>query len=79
MPAFSVHPDLDELARQNIAAALSRPAQADDDDTARSGTADASRHGAHDTRQDARRSSGRARAGRAADAPSSRTYAFRRS
>ncbi|MFI1988640.1 hypothetical protein [Actinoplanes sp. NPDC020271] len=82
MPEFSIHPNLDDLARRNIAAALARPSSTDAG-PAQPGATDTGHHGAHqdarDTRQDARRSSGRTRSGRAAAAQSSRTYAFRRS
>ncbi len=80
MPAkpFSIHPNLDDLARQNIAAALSRPSTSDGDPD-QSGATDPAHHGARDTRQAARRHSDRAHAGRAAGAAGGRTYAFRRS
>ncbi|AEV86202.1 hypothetical protein ACWT_5185 [Actinoplanes sp. SE50] len=80
MPAqpFSVHPDLAELARRDIAAALTRPA-VEDGSGAQPDPADAAHHGARDTRQAARRSSDRAHAGRAAGAGGGRSYAFRRS
>ncbi|GGN66993.1 hypothetical protein GCM10010112_29990 [Actinoplanes lobatus] len=78
MPAepFSVHPNLDEIAERDIAAAL-RPAVP-------GGTADhpsdqAAHHGAGDSRQASRERSGRARAGRAGQASGGRSYAFRRS
>ncbi|WP_436530011.1 hypothetical protein [Actinoplanes sp. HUAS TT8] len=80
MPAqpFSIHPNLDELARQSIAAALSQPARTDGDPD-QSGTADTTHHGARDTRQAARLNSERARSGKAASSAGGRTYAFRRS
>ena len=77
---FSVHVDPDDLAKQDLAAGLSLPTltgdtagsrQADDSDVAH--------HGAGDGRQAARSRSERDRAGRAAGAASSRSYAFRRS
>ncbi|MBO3742839.1 hypothetical protein [Actinoplanes flavus] len=79
MPAepFSVHPNLDEIAERDIAAAL-RPVSP-------GGTADhpsdlaAAHHGAHDSRQASRERSGRARSGRAGQAAGGRSYAFRRS
>ncbi|GLW28131.1 hypothetical protein [Actinoplanes regularis] len=72
---FSVRLDPDELARQDIAAALNRPATTGDEN----GAGGAAHHGADDSRQTARRHSDRAHAGRAAAAAGSRSYAFRRS
>lgn len=82
MPAqpFSVHPNLDELARQNLAVSLTRvTTTGSDTDADQSGTVDTSHHGARDPRQAARGRSDRAHAGRAAGAASGRSYAFRRS
>ncbi|GLY00075.1 MULTISPECIES: hypothetical protein [Actinoplanes] len=81
MPAqpFSVHLNLDDLARRDIAAALHRTAQPDDTSTGQPSDADSAHHGARDSRQAARRQSGRDRSGRAASAGSGRSYAFRRS
>ena len=72
---FSVSVDPDALARQDLAAALSRPAA--DGTAVRPSTADATHHGARDARQAARLQSERARGGRKAG--SGRSYAFRRS
>ncbi|MEU4692714.1 hypothetical protein [Actinoplanes sp. NPDC023714] len=66
--------NLDDLARDDIAAALRRPA-AEQADT-RSAPA---YHGADDSRQAARERSGRDRSGRAAGSGGGRSYAFRRS
>ncbi|MFC4065350.1 hypothetical protein [Actinoplanes subglobosus] len=80
MPAkpFSVHVNLDEIAQQDIAAAL-RPATgkggADDQQDGPATT----HHGARDARQAARDRSGRDHAGRAGNASGGRSYAFRRS
>ena len=72
---FSVSVDPDALARQDLAAALTRPAA--DGTAVRTPTTDATHHGARDARQAARSQSERARAGR--QAGSGRSYAFRRS
>ncbi|MFI5891303.1 hypothetical protein ACIA5D_14465 [Actinoplanes sp. NPDC051513] len=73
---FSVHVDRDDLATQDIAAALGRPA-ANGDTADRPGASGTGHHGAHDSRQAARGRSERdhARLG----AGKSRSYAFRRS
>lgn len=70
-PDFSVHVDQDELAGLDLgpARAPKLPGRPETD----------AHHGARDGRQAARRQSGRDRAGRAAGAGSSRSYAFRRS
>ena len=82
MPAqpFTVHVDPDELARREVAAAVSLPSASgagsgrpEPDRTA------ADHHGARDARQAARQRSGRDRSGRAAGAAGGRSYAFRRS
>jgi hypothetical protein len=77
MPAkpFAVHLNLDEIARNDIAAALQRPGPSEGHQP----TAAAAHHGARDDRQAARERSGRARSGRAAGASGGRSYAFRRS
>jgi hypothetical protein len=82
MPAspFSVHVNPDDLAQQDLAAALSLPAT-DGSGDGRPGQAaalDAGHHGARDERQAARDRSGRAHA-RTGAAGKSRSYAFRRS
>lgn len=78
MPAqFSVHVDPDDLARQDLAAAVRLPSargQGDQD-----GPATAQHHGARDERAAARLRSGRDRSSRATGAGSGRSYAFRRS
>ena len=80
MPAkpFSVHLNLDDIARRDIAAALQRPA-GDGAADQQVSTGDATHHGARDARQAARERSGRARSGRAAGTSGGRSYAFRRS
>ncbi|MBG0567509.1 hypothetical protein [Actinoplanes aureus] len=80
MPAkpFAVRLNLDEISRNELAAALHRPA-ADGSDTEHPAAAGSAHHGARDERQAARERSGRARAGRAAGASGGRSYAFRRS
>ncbi|WP_328476951.1 hypothetical protein OHA21_23270 [Actinoplanes sp. NBC_00393] len=77
MPAkpFTVHLNLDEIARNDIAAALQRPGASEEHQPAVA----AAHHGARDDRQAARERSGRARSGRAAGASGGRSYAFRRS
>ncbi|GIF15955.1 hypothetical protein [Actinoplanes teichomyceticus] len=79
MPAqpFSVHPNPDDLARRDLAAALTRPSRSTDPDD-QGGAADVTHHGRRDARQAARERSERAHAGRAARA-AGRSYAFRRS
>jgi len=80
MPAkpFSVHLNLDEIAQQDIAAAL-RPAPGSDAGDDHLSDSAAAHHGARDARQAARDRSGRDRAGRAGNASGGRSYAFRRS
>jgi len=82
MPAqpFTVHVDPDDLARQDIAAAVSRPA-ATGKDSGRPETAPArlEHHGAHDDKLAARQHAKRDRAGHASGTGSGRSYAFRRS
>jgi hypothetical protein len=80
MPAqpFTVHVDPDDLARQDLAAAVSRSATTDQD-TGRSGSAAIPHHGARDGRLAARQRSEREHAGRASGAAQTRSYAFRRS
>ncbi|MFI5495670.1 hypothetical protein [Actinoplanes sp. NPDC051859] len=76
MPAaFSVHIDPDDLAHQNLAAALSTATASPSDRQAPA----LAHHGAQDDRQAARERSGWARSGRAATAGTGRSYAFRRS
>lgn len=79
MPAkpFAVNLNLDEITRNDIAAALHRSdPEGSDEHRAAAGAA---HHGARDSRQAARERSGRAHAGRAAGAAGGRSYAFRRS
>jgi hypothetical protein len=77
MPDFSVHVDPDELARRDLAAAVSlSAAEAPGDRPAAVDTA--AHHGARDARLAARQRSERDRAGRASGG-SGRSYAFRRS
>jgi hypothetical protein len=81
MPAqpFSVHLDPDDLARQEVAAAVSLPTVTGaGTDTDRSGGTIA-RHGARDGRLAARQRSERERSSRASGTGSGRSYAFRRS
>ncbi|GGQ63855.1 hypothetical protein [Couchioplanes azureus] len=76
MPAdFSVPVDPDDLARQDLAAALDVPSV----NPGEHRTQSPAHHGAKDERQAARERSGRARSGRAATAGGTRSYAFRRS
>ena len=83
MPAqqFSIHVDPEDLARQDLAAAVplpslsgagSGPEPAGDSTTT-------AKHGARDERLAARRDSERKRSGKAAGAAGGRSYAFRRS
>ena len=72
MPAFAVHVDPDELARQDLAAAVPNL------DTHANPPAIAAHHGADDARLAARQRSERDHAGRATGG-SGRSYAFRRS
>ena len=78
MPAqpFTVHVDPDDLARQDLAAAVHLPAVSDSE---RHGAPAAERHGARDASLAARLRSERERSGRASRSGSSRSYAFRRS
>ncbi|GIE74406.1 hypothetical protein Aph02nite_03560 [Actinoplanes philippinensis] len=80
MPAkpFSVHLNLDEIAQQDIAAAL-RPVTGSGGGDDQPGGPAAAHHGARDVRQAARDRSGRDRADRAGNASGGRSYAFRRS
>ena len=72
---FTVHPDDDDLARQELAAAVpSLPAP-----ERSTGKSAGEHHGARDGRQAARQQSERARSGRASGAGGGRSYAFRRS
>jgi hypothetical protein len=75
-PRFSVHVDQDDLAEQDLAAALSR-SPATDATGARPQQAVAAHHGARDSKQAARGRSERDHA--RAEAGKSRSYAFRRS
>ncbi|MBB2944088.1 hypothetical protein FB565_003817 [Actinoplanes lutulentus] len=72
---FSVHINLDDLARGELAAALDQSSP----ETPAPGAGDIAHHGAGDARQAARERSGRDRSGRAAGAAGGRSYAFRRS
>jgi hypothetical protein len=73
---FSVHVDRDDLAKQDFAAALARPATTGEPD-GRSGAAEIGHHGARDSRQAAL---GRSERDHARVGPGkSRSYAFRRS
>jgi hypothetical protein len=74
---FTVHVNPDDLARQDLAAAVSVPSlpTAEGEDHPES----PAHHGAGDARQAARQQSERDRAGRAAGAVGGRSYAFRRS
>ena len=79
VPPFSVHVDPDDLARRDLAAAVSRSAPPAGGPGQQPATGDpAARHGLRDARQAARRRSDRDHAGRAAGG-SGRSYAFRRS
>ncbi|GIE31575.1 hypothetical protein Ait01nite_046200 [Actinoplanes italicus] len=80
MPAkpFSVHLNLDEIAQQDIAAAL-RPSNATGGPDGQQTDTTAAHHGARDARQAARERSGRDHAGRAGRASGGRSYVFRRS
>ncbi len=80
MPAqsFTVHVDPDDLARQNLAAAVSL-SSVQDGDAARPVSAPAGRHGTRDERVAARLESERRRSSRATGVGSGRSYAFRRS
>jgi hypothetical protein len=80
MPAqpFSVHLDPDDLARQDIAAAVSLPTVTGSG-TDRSGAGTIARHGARDGKLAARQRSERERSSRASGVGSGRSYAFRRS
>jgi hypothetical protein len=73
---FSVHLDPDELARQELAAGLP---SAGVPLGVRPGDRAPAHRGTPDSRQAARQRSERDHAGRAADAPGGRSYAFRRS
>jgi hypothetical protein len=85
MPAkpFSVHLNLDDLARSDLAALLQRPESTPSGGATSAGgsaaPAEIAHHGASGSRQAARERSGRDRSGRAAGAAGGRTYAFRRS
>ena len=81
MPAqpFSVHVDPDDLARQDLAAAVSLPPVTGSAGDDRSAPAGITHHGARDERLAARQRSERERSGRASGIGSGRSYAFRRS
>ena len=72
MPAFSVHIDPDDLARRDIAAAVTLPS------TLTPHPEPVAHHGAQDARLAARQRSDRDRAGRQGGG-AGRSYAFRRS
>ena len=79
---FTVHVDPDDLARQDLAAAMSVPSlpSADGDgDRPESLGLTEDHHGARDARIAAKQQSERERAGRAAGASGGRSYAFLRS
>jgi hypothetical protein len=77
---FSIRVNPDELAERDLAAGLVLPPVTGPADTHPTATGlDAAHHGARDGRQAARQRSERDRAGRAAGATGSRSYAFRRS
>ena len=75
MPDFSVHVDPDDLARQDLAAAVSLPPAGGG--SSQPPSAVTAHHGAQDARLAARQRSERAYAGRKSG--SARSYAFRRS
>jgi hypothetical protein len=78
MPAqFTVHVDPDDLARQDLAAAVPAPSPTEADGPPVSGSTATEKHGARDERLAARQRSEQARTSRAAG--SGRSYAFRRS
>jgi hypothetical protein len=78
--AFSVHVDPDDLARQDLAAAVSLPGlTGKDDDRRESGGVAEEHHGARDARLAARQRSERDHSGRAPGTGGGRSYAFRRS
>jgi hypothetical protein len=74
-PTFSVHVDPDDLASQELTAAVPVPPAGGKDRA--SGAEE--HHGARDGRQAARQQSGRARSARASGTGGGRAYAFRRS
>lgn len=78
MPAqpFTVHVDLDDLARQDLTDAVTLPSTVD---AARTTGSAKRRHGSGDDRMEARRRSEREHANRASNTPKGRSYAFRRS
>jgi len=77
VPPFSVQVDLDDLARRDLTAAMSRPAGRAVGDVPDGAVT--AHHGARDERQAARQRSERDHSGRAAGAAGGRSYAFRRS
>ena len=76
---FTVHVDPDDLARQDLAAAVQLPAVSGADALGQSGSAAAEHHGARDASLAARQRSEQERSSRAPRAGSGRSYAFRRS
>ncbi len=74
-PRFSVHVDRDDLAEQDLAAALSRPSASTR--APQAAGSDATHHGARDSKQAARGRSERDHA--RTSGGKSRSYAFRRS
>ena len=77
---FTIHVDPDDLARQDLAAAVALPSlDAGAGPAAAGGSAATDKHGARDERLAARQRSERERSGRAAGAGGGRSYAFRRS
>ena len=81
MPAqpFNVHIDPDDLARQDLAAAVHLPTVGGIDGAGQTSSAATERHGARDASLAARQRSERERSSRAPRAGSGRSYAFRRS
>jgi len=81
MPAqqFKVHVDPDDLARQDLAAAVPTSPAAGAGPGSGAGSGAAEKHGSRDERLAARLRSERDRAGRASGTGSGRSYAFRRS
>jgi hypothetical protein len=80
-PQFTVHVDPDDLARRDLAAAVSVPVLPAGDGEGRPDSAGLTEdhHGARDARIAAKQQSERERSGRAAGASGGRSYAFRRS
>jgi hypothetical protein len=81
MPAqpFTVHVDPDDLARQDLAAAVPLPTAGDTGTDSTGRAAAAEHHGARDASLAARQRSERERSSRATRSGPGRSYAFRRS